>query len=125
MSKRFKIPFDKRGGVVVLSLRMIKSESYLSLSPQAKVLITLMQSNWRNEKHVDYGVREATQKIPCAKGTAMKAFKQLEDRGFITLKDESLFSSRTECKSRTWQLEWMPFNDRKPTNKWEEMANEN
>ena len=122
MAKRFKIPFNNRGGVVAMELYLLKHKNYLTLSPQAKVLITLLQQHWRNEKEVDYGTREAAQKIPCSKGTAIKAFKQLEERGFITCVTPAIFSSRTECKARTWKLEWMPFLDRKASNKWEQWS---
>ena len=125
MSKRFKIPFNNRGGVVVMDMHMLKHKNYLTLSPQSKVLIILLHQHWRNEKEVDYGTREAADKIPCSKGTAMNAFKQLEDRGFITCVTPAVFSSRTECKARTWKLEWMPFNDRKASNKWEQWSSEN
>ena len=123
--KRYKIPFDIRGGVIVMYRYMLNHESYLTLSPQAKVLVNLLQQHWRNEKEVDYGTREAAQKIPCVKTTAMKSFNQLEVRGFITCVTPAMFSSRTESKARTWKLEWMPFCDRKASNKWEIWTDEN
>ena len=123
--ERFTIPFDKRGGVLVLSRFMLNHMNYLTLSPQAKVLIQLMHEQWRDEKEVDYGIREASKKIPCSRVTAAKAFKSLRERGFIVLVDESMFSSRTNSKSRTWRLTWMPWLSRKPTNKWEKWSDEN
>lgn len=122
--KRFKIPFDSCGGVVVMSRFMLNHENYLTLPPQAKILMQLMQEQWRDEKEVDYGIREASEKIPCSRKTAMKAFDILRDRGFITLVDESLFSSRTNSKSRTWRLTWMPWMSRTPTHKWENWGDE-
>ena len=119
MGKKFKIPFDKRGGVIVMSLYILKHKNYLSLSPQAKVLMQLMQEHWRDEKEIDYGIREAAEKIPCSRPTAMKAFDQLDKRGFIRKISESMFSSRTESRTRSWKLTWMPFLSRKPTNDWE------
>lgn len=122
--KKHQIPFDNRGGVLVTPLRLLKSLTYQNMTPQAKVLMTLMQIHWRNAKHVDYGLREAAEKIPCDRRTATKAFNTLEERGFITMIDYALFNSRTGSKSRTWRLEWMPFNDRQPTNKWEEWTSD-
>jgi len=118
--KRFKIPIDSRGGVVVMSRFMLNHENYLTLPPQAKILMQLMQEQWRDEKEVDYGIREAAEKIPCSRVTAAKAFNMLRERGFIVLVDESMFSSRTNSKSRTWRLTWMPWLSKMPTNKWEE-----
>jgi len=117
--KKHTLPFDKRGNVLVVRTHLLKSNTYLSLSPQAKVLMMLLQVHWRNDKLVDYGIREAAKKIPCSEKTVRKAFNQLQERGFITCMELAFFSSRTESKSRTWRLEWLPFNDRPPSNKWE------
>jgi len=123
--KRFKQPFDKRGGVLIISTYLIKQKPYLSLMPQAKVLMLLLHEHWRSDKLVDYGVREAAKKIPCDRRTVSKAFDQLQERGFITCMELSSFSSRTESKSRTWRLEWLPFNDNPPANTWERWTDEN
>jgi hypothetical protein len=117
--KRFKQPFDKRGGALVINTYMIKQSQYLSLMPQSKVLMLLLQEHWKPDKLVDYGVREAAEKIPCDPKTARKAFDQLQERGFLTCMELAFFSSRTQSKSRSWRLEWLPFNDRPPVNSWE------
>jgi len=123
--KKSQLPFDRRGHAVVMYTHMLWHENYLTLSPQAKVLMQLMQQHWRDEKEVDYGIREASEKISCSRATAAKAFNMLRERGFIVLEDESMFSSRTNSKSRTWRLTWMPFCGRKPTNDWEIWIDEN
>ena len=125
MSKKFKIPFDNRGGVCVLSRLMLNHENYLTLPAQAKVLILLLHEQWRDEREVDFGIREASEKIPCSRPTAMKAFNRLERRGFIKCVTPAMFSSRTESKTRTWRLTWMPFVSRKPTSEWENWIDEN
>jgi len=117
--KRKPLPFDRRGSSIVVRTHMINSEAYLALTPYAKVLITLLQIHWRNDKAVDYGVREAAEKIPCDRRTAMKAFKLLETRGFIKMMEYAMFCSRTQSKSRSWRLEWLPFNGKPPVNTWE------
>ncbi|NOR70432.1 MAG: hypothetical protein GQ532_12195 [Methylomarinum sp.] len=104
---------------------MMGSPAYKKLSPQAKVLMMLMQEQWRNDKPVAYGVREAAEKITCDVKTARKAFVMLKDQGFITCLDESLFNSRTGSKAREWRLTWMPYMDKPPTNDWEKLPNEN
>jgi hypothetical protein len=119
--KKEDLPFDRRGGVIVFGKRMVNSSQYLKLPAQAKVLLILLQDHWRNTRPIDYGIREAMKKIPCSKGTAQKAFKLLENGGFIEKIDESLFNSRTMSKSRTWRLTWLPYKGRPPTNEWEEV----
>ena len=123
--KKNALPFDQRGGRIVMQRILLDSEVYMMLSAQAKVLLMLMHVHWNNNEPVAYGVREALKKIPCAFGTARKAFNELQDKGFIELVDHSVFSSRTECKSRTWRLTWLPFKAEPPTNDWEKWTNEN
>lgn len=118
-TKKIRLQFNRRGGVIIFEQRMLKSPAYNQLPAQPKVLMTLMQIHWRHYEPVAYGIREAMAKIPCAKATAQKAFKELEALGFITLMEESLFNSRTMSRSRTWKLNWMPYNDKPPTNEWE------
>lgn len=84
-----------------------------------------MQLHWRNDEPVDYGVREAQKKIPCGRKKAMETFDELQKRGFTIKVDESLFSSRTQSKTRSWQLTWLPFKGKTPTNEWEKWTDEN
>lgn len=120
MAKRGSLPFDKKGGVVVVQRRLLSSPAYLGLTAQAKVLMMLLQRHWSASGPVDFGVRQAQEEIPCSKTLAMRAFKELENAGFIVMVDESLFSSRTQSKTRTWRLTWLPcWRHRAPTNDWE------
>ena len=114
-----KLPFDKRRGVIVTSRYLLESKDYLSLSAQAKALISLMHIHWKNDKPVDYGIREAQQKIPCCNKMAIKTFKELEAKGFIRCVEQSMFSSRTQSKSRSWQLLWLPYEYNPPENDWD------
>jgi hypothetical protein len=118
-NKTPKLDYDRRGGVMVVSRRMRESYAYETMPPTAKVLMDLLQMQWRNEKLVAYGVREAGIKIGCKPETAGKAFKVLEVRGFIVCETESLFNSKTGSKAREWRLTWMPFEYREATHDWE------
>lgn len=118
--KKTSLPFDKAGGVLAIQRPLVESSNYLSLSAQSKTLMILLHLHWRNDRPVAYGVREAMAKIPCAKRTAQNSFKELQEKGFITMMEESFFNSRTQSKSRTWKLNWLPFKDMKPTNEWKE-----
>ena len=53
----------------------------------------LFHLQWRNERLVAYGVREAAQKIGCTPNTASKAFKILQERGFIVCEETSPYST--------------------------------
>ena len=113
------LPFDKQGGVVAMQRRLLTSDAYRSISPYAKSLLHLMHVHWANDKPVGFGVREAEQTVPCCRRTAMRAFSELTEAGFIVLVDESIFCSRTQSKARTWRLTWMPYNSKKPSLDWE------
>jgi hypothetical protein len=120
MAKRkFKLPFDQRGGVVPFSRAMLESKAYETMPATAKVLMQLLRIQWRNDRPVAYGVREAAQKISCTPNTAAKAFKTLQERGFIVCEEQSLFNSKTGSKAREWRLTWMPFEYAKPSHDWE------
>jgi hypothetical protein len=118
--QKSKLPFDGKGGTVVIQRRLLASEAYLKLTPYAKVLIHLIHRHWTPAGPVGFGVRQAEREIPCSNKPAIRAFKELEKSGFIVKVDESLFCSRTQSKARTWRLTWMPcWRNRAPTNDWE------
>ena len=117
--KKRSLPFDKRGGTLAINRRILKSDAYKVLKPYDKVLLLLLHEQWRNERPVAYGVREAEAKIPCNIKTASKSFKTLQEVGFIVCVEQSLFNSRTGSRAREWRLTWMPYLDKAPTNEWE------
>ncbi len=116
--RKSKLKFNTAGGVIVMPRRMLESDAYRDLSPQAKTLMILMQLHWRLDKPISFGIREAAEKIPCALNTAVRAFKQLKSHGFISCANESLFNSRTGSKTREWKLSWMPYADQLPSDDW-------
>ena len=118
--KKSSLPFDKRGGSLVINRRLFNSEAYTSLKPTAKVLMLLLQEQWRNEKLVSYGIREAATKIPCDKKTAMKCFCSLEEAGFIECVNPAQFNSgKLGSHARDWRLTWLPYMSKVPSNEWE------
>lgn len=123
--KTNKIPFDNRGGVIVVSRAMLESVTFESLPSTAKVLMLLLQTQWRNNRTIALGVREAAHRLGCTPNTASKAFKLLVQRGFIECMNESLFNSKTGSKTREWRLTWMPFEYGNPTHDWEKWQPEN
>ncbi len=120
--KKQNLPFDKRGGTIVLCRKLIESENYQTLTPHARSLMTLLHIHWRPDKPVDYGVREAEKRLMCNRKTVMKAFNQLIERGFIVCMEQSTFSTRTQSKTRSWRLTWLPYNFDSPSNDWEKIA---
>ena len=120
MAKKHNLPFDKLGGTLVINRRVLISDAYTELKPTDKVLMTLLQLHWRNNKPVSYGVREASEKIPCSINTACKGFSKLQEYGFIECVEQSQFNSRLGSRARDWRLTWLPYQDKPPTNDWEQ-----
>jgi len=114
-----KIPFDRIGGTLAINRRLLNSEAYTALKPADKVLMLLLHEQWRNERPVSYGVREAANKIHCNVNTASKSFKALEKAGFIECVEQSSFNSKLGSKARDWRLTWLPYMSKDPTNEWE------
>jgi hypothetical protein len=123
--KKPRLPYDSRGGVMVVSRAMRETLVYVSMPATAKVLMDLLHLQWRNGRPVGYGVREAALKIGCTASTASKAFKILQERGFIVCEEQSLFNSKTGSKAREWRLTWMPYEYGKPSHDWEKWQPEN
>lgn len=126
MGRKIKhsLPYDRRGGVFLVCGALYKSANYLTLSATSRALMPLLQIHWKNNKLVDYGVREAAQKLCCSEKTARKAFNELEERGFIVCEEYAYFNSKLGSKSRSWRLTWLPFDYSKPTNDWENWSND-
>ena len=120
--KKTKLSFGK-GSIIAIKKRLVDSEAFLTMHPTANKLFLLLQSQWRHDRPVGYGVREAAKKIGCAHNTAAKAFQELEKRGFIIREEESFFNSRNGSRAREWRLTWMPYTwggyAKPPSNEWE------
>lgn len=110
---------------MVVSRGMRELSVYESMPATAKVLMDLLHMQWRYDKPVAYGVREAAKKIGCTATTAGKSFKILRERGFIVCDTESLFNSKTGSKAREWRLTWLPFDYKNPSHDWEKWQPEN
>lgn len=104
----------------MISRGLLKSNNFTTLSSNSKALFVELQTHWRNDKFVDYGVREAAEKLCCTEKTARKAFDELVERGFIVCEEYAYFNSRYGSKTRSWRLTWMPYNSKEPTSDWEE-----
>lgn len=124
MGKKRGLPFDRAGGgVVAIQRRLLASQAYEDLGSHGQALVMFLHLHWSPNGPVGFGVREAQRKLGCSRKVAMRTFRELQEAGFIVLVDESRFCSRTQSKTRTWRLTWMPdWRNQKPTNNWEASA---
>jgi len=93
------------------------SAAWLSLTPaQRSVFFQLCRwYNGFNNGQIGYSVRRASEECNIAKGTAAKAFKELQSKGFIALEKEGSFSYKLRHAAE-WRLTAFP-TETKPATK--------
>ena len=93
--------------------------AYQSLSPNARcILMELMKRyNGFNNGNVGLGCREAGDAIGRSRNTSMRAFKELEDRGFIKCRELGAFTRKNRMAT-TWLLAEYGFLGERPTKEY-------
>ena len=88
---------------------MLDSDAYLSLSCQARAVLTEIARAYdgRNNGRIGLSVRQAAERCNIAKDTASRAFKDLEERGFVDCVTRGAFS-RKSMHATEWRLTWWP-----------------
>jgi hypothetical protein len=84
---------------------LLNSPAYLSLSCPARALLVEITRlyNGRNNGQIGLSVRRAAERCNVARGTAQRAFTQLQERGFIELVTKGAFSRKSPHASE-WRL---------------------
>jgi hypothetical protein len=99
-----------------LSHFLLASAAWRSLDPVARSLFVEVAQRYTgfNNGSIGLGVREAGVALHVKPETAGKAFKALQDRGFLVLQRESSFDQKR--LAREWRLTIFPMGDcRAPT----------
>jgi len=116
---RYKYP----GGVLGVPREVIRSGAYLDMSSNAQVLMVHLQDVWKDyEPVIHYSTRRVVNILGVSAGTASKAFKELEEHGFIQMAEESDWQNG---RAREWRLTWLTANGREPTNEWKAWVKSN
>jgi len=117
MASKRRFAYKWKDGVLGVPRTVIRSEAYLDMSLPARQLMLHLQDAWKDhEPIIHYSVRRAAKIIGVGVGTATKAFKELEEHGFIRMTEESNWLNG---KAREWRLTWLTSHKREPTNEWE------
>lgn len=84
---------------------MLKSEAWRSLDCKARCALVELYGlyNGRNNGDLFLSVRELAARLRCGKATASKAFRALEERGFIRAKERGAFNVKHR-HATTWIL---------------------
>jgi hypothetical protein len=95
---------------------MLTSQAYRSLSCYARCLLTELgrRYNGDNNGDIPLSIREAAELLNCHKDTAAKAFRDLEDRGFIRVRVRGAFNVKQRIAT-TWILTEYRYDDQPPT----------
>jgi hypothetical protein len=101
MNKRLDAPHVRLYGW------LLNSPAYLSLScPARAVLVEVTRLyNGRNNGQIGLSVRRASDRCNIARGTAQRAFAELQERGFIDCMTKGAFS-RKALHASEWRMTW-------------------
>jgi DNA-binding transcriptional regulator YhcF (GntR family) len=90
---------------------LLNSPAYLSLSCPARALLVEVTRlyNGRNNGQIGLSVRRASERCNIARGTAQRAFAELQERQFIEIVTKGAFSRKSPHASE-WRLTFVACN---------------
>ena len=96
---------------------MFKSKEYRELSLKARCLLDELQCIYRDDRNgrLVLSVGQAAKNTGVSYNTAMKAFKELQEAGFIEQMLEHRYAKK---QAREWRLTFQPCAGREPTDCW-------
>ncbi len=102
---------------------VLLSEAFRSLDLVARcqLLELVMIENGKNNGSLWLGVQDSTDRLGLADARpAMRAFDDLQDRGFTRMTKDAHFSVKAAetSRARCWRITWLPFDGAPPTNEW-------
>lgn len=104
--------------------RFLIKEAYRSLDPVARALLVevVMLESGKNNGSLWLSVADATDRLGMSDQHAtIRAFADLQDRGFIRMTKDAHFSIKAAetSRARCWRLTWLSCDGKPPTNDWE------
>lgn len=102
-------------GVLAIPHELIRSDAYLALSLPARCLLVELHDCWSPKDPIHFSTRRVRERLGVSQTTAVRAFQEAQDAGFIRLANESDWLNG---KAREWWLTWMPVKDKEPTADW-------
>ena len=115
-----KKPYSKGGSTeshIRITDDVLNSPAYLDLKPTARALLIEFVRICRPDRNgaLSISTRAATERLNVTEPTAMKAFEELAEHGFIRLTNNESWMER---KAREWELSIKGVRNREPTNYW-------
>lgn len=111
------------GNYVKLANYLLDSQAYLSLTPAARAVYIQLRRrfNGSNNGYIGFSVRDAAAEVKIAKDTATRAFKELQEKGFIRCREKGSFNFK-KLHASEWILTQEKYNGQLPTKdfmRWE------
>ncbi|MGE0187659.1 MAG: hypothetical protein AB7Q23_17905 [Hyphomonadaceae bacterium] len=96
------------GKFITLHHWMLDCPAFRALSGNAVKLLTRLTRRYKgfNNGEISMSVREAMAELSCAKNTAVRCFRELEEMGFIRTTQKGAFSWK-QRHATTWRLTWI------------------
>jgi hypothetical protein len=113
MKEPNKLKKNPRGNFVMLYHDIIESAAWKSLDGNAQALYVHIAARYKgkNNGKLPFSIREAALALNASKDTAARAFKNLIDRGFITIAKRSGFNlKRGQDRATEYRLTEYPCN---------------
>ncbi|MBT2988023.1 MAG: hypothetical protein KME65_03575 [Candidatus Thiodiazotropha sp. (ex Ctena orbiculata)] len=104
---------------------ILSSPAYRDLKPAARCLIEEFQRLYRPGRNgrISISTKNAARLLNVTEPTAIKAFHEVEEHGFIRLSEGHSWMER---KAREWRLTFEPGNNnQEPTDEWREWVPKN
>ncbi len=113
-----KKPYSaSRQHYVAINDDVLNSPAYLDLKPPARALLVEFLRIHRPTRNgrLSISTRESTTRLNVTEPTALKAFAELAEHGFIRLTNNESWQER---KAREWELTMLPVNNHEPRHDW-------
>ena len=118
MTKKSGLNHKRKGGYVRKWEEVLGSPAYRDLSTVSRCLIEEFQRIYRPERNgkLSISTKNAAKLLKVSKTTAINAFHDLAEHGFIVLNKGELWMER---RAREWRLTFEPHNGKEPTDDWQ------
>jgi len=116
VAKSLASKYKRKGSFIMRHEEILASPAYRDLTPVARCLLEEFQRLYRrNRNSLSISVKNASGLLNVHKDTAGRAFYELAEHGFITLKKGHDWRERL---AREFSLTFEELNSREPTDDW-------
>jgi hypothetical protein len=110
---------DPRERFLKLDHGMLMTAAWQHLQPRSmKLLIEVWRRyDGKNNGRIPFSMREAMECLQCGRDQAIRAFRELTDKGFLRVARDSGFN--TKKQAREWTITALPIGDKPATRDFE------